>query len=157
MQSKELVCPGGVLCSEGECELLHLDADEQLLHQQQQPSGPCQLIVAAGPERSGSTWLFNAIRLLHKHAQIPLDSYWIHHLNDDKLTARGVGSSKHHTVLVKTHHWSDDWSLQRANHIFTTHRDLRQVLASYRRMHWAHTLPDQYVQEHEKWQVCQGH
>ncbi len=45
----------------------------------------------AGPERSGSTWLFNAIRLLYEEAQVPLDSYWITHLTDEKLQQRACG------------------------------------------------------------------
>jgi len=43
---------------------------------------------AAGPERSGSTWLFNAVRLLLKHAHIPYDPYWITTLTTAKLQQR---------------------------------------------------------------------
>lgn len=43
---------------------------------------------AAGPERSGSTWLFNAVRLLLKSAQIPYDPYWITNLSQLKLQQR---------------------------------------------------------------------
>ena len=45
---------------------------------------------AAGPERSGSTWLFNAVRLILKHAHIPYDPYWITTLTTDKLQQRKV-------------------------------------------------------------------
>lgn len=41
-----------------------------------------------GPERSGSTWLFNAVRLLLKHAEIPYDPYWITNLSQLKLRQR---------------------------------------------------------------------
>ena len=46
---------------------------------------------AVGPERSGSTWLFNAIRLLYEDASAPLDSFWITHLTASKLRNRGQG------------------------------------------------------------------
>lgn len=42
----------------------------------------------AGPERSGSTWLFNAIRLLLKSARIAYDPYWITNLSQSKLEHR---------------------------------------------------------------------
>ena len=48
-------------------------------------------VTFAGPERSGSTWLFNAIRLMYEDAQEPLNSYWIHDLNQEKLIQRGQG------------------------------------------------------------------
>jgi hypothetical protein len=34
-----------------------------------------------------------------------------------------------------------------------THRDLRQVLASYRRMNWEFDLPGSYVEHHMRWRV----
>ncbi|KAL4422521.1 hypothetical protein ABPG75_008718 [Micractinium tetrahymenae] len=40
-------------------------------------ASPPQLIIAAGPERSGSTWLHNAVRLLFEHARQPLDAFFI--------------------------------------------------------------------------------
>ena len=36
-----------------------------------------QLVVAAGPERSGSTFLYNGLRLLFQHARKPCDAYWL--------------------------------------------------------------------------------
>lgn len=36
-----------------------------------------QLVVAAGPERSGSTFLYNALRLLFQHARQPCDAYYL--------------------------------------------------------------------------------
>ena len=41
-----------------------------------------------------------------------------------------------------------------------THRDLRGVLASYRRMGWAGRINRQYVDEHQQWRVrpcCSAH
>lgn len=46
------------------------------------------LSMVAGPERSGSTWLFNAVRLLLKSAHVPYDPYWITTLSTDKLNQR---------------------------------------------------------------------
>lgn len=50
---------------------------------------------AAGPERSSSTWLFNAVRLLLKHAHVPYDPYWITTLTTEKLQQR-----KHYIPFV---------------------------------------------------------
>ena len=52
-------------------------------------------ISAAGPERSGSTWLFNAVRILLKHAHVPYDPYWITTLTTEKLQQR-----KHYMKFV---------------------------------------------------------
>lgn len=99
----------------------------------------------------GSTWLFNAVRLLFKHAKCPLDSYWMHNITDAKLKARGLGKSN---LLIKTHHWSEDWNTESATHIFLTHRDLKDVIASYERMGWRFgPLPNSYVSEHLQWKV----
>ncbi len=46
----------------------------------------------AGPERSGSTWLFNAVRLLYEDAREPLDAFWITRLTDAALDERGCGA-----------------------------------------------------------------
>jgi hypothetical protein len=48
-------------------------------------------MLHSGPERSGSTWLFNAIRLLMQDAKEPLDPFWITHLTDEALRQRGAG------------------------------------------------------------------
>ena len=50
-------------------------------------------LLCPGPERSGSTWLFNAIRLLCHDAQQPLDPFWISHLTDSLLQDRSAGTS----------------------------------------------------------------
>ncbi|CAD7694903.1 unnamed protein product [Ostreobium quekettii] len=142
-------------CLDGECEGLHISKEDRAAQRQwpELPSGAAQLIIAAGPERSGSTWLFNAVRLLFKSAHQPLDAFWISTLTDTKLDMRGVGSSQHSHVLIKTHQWSNLWTVERASHVFVTHRDLRGVVASYRRVGWAHTIPDSYVEDHLKWKA----
>ncbi|KAK9808857.1 hypothetical protein WJX72_005211 [[Myrmecia] bisecta] len=139
------------VCYDGDCEALHIsaaDREEQLCWDQ--PSTP-QLIITAGPERSGSTWLFNAVRLLFKSAKQPLDSYWLTQVTDEKLADRHGGQPGGHHVLIKTHRWSNAWTPSQADHVFLTHRDLRGVVASYQRMGWAYDIPDTYVSEHQAW------
>ncbi|KAL0049651.1 hypothetical protein WJX82_006855 [Trebouxia sp. C0006] len=75
-------------CYNGECEGLHLSVDERKRHAKWLAPEHQHVIIAAGPERSGSTWLFNAVRLILKHAHIPYDPYWITTLTTDKLQQR---------------------------------------------------------------------
>ncbi|KAL4422520.1 hypothetical protein ABPG75_008717 [Micractinium tetrahymenae] len=41
--------------------------------------------------------------------------------------------------------------MSRATHVFVTHRDLSQVVASYRRLGWVSWLPGSYVEDHLRW------
>ena len=60
-------------------------------------------------------------------------------------------------MLVKTHGWSGAWARGRAAHVLLTHRDLRGVAASYRRMGWAPDIKPGYVADHRRWHVrCAG-
>jgi hypothetical protein len=131
--------------------------------QQLPPPSKKKLVICAGPERSGSTWLYNAVRHLHSAAGIPCDSYWIHHLEPEKLTRR-LEDPTCHVVCIKTHKYFnnnnnnnndyDDWLFHRQFHpiILLTHRDLREVVTSYRRVGWTRELPAAYVQHHIQWQ-----
>lgn len=56
-------------------------------------------------------------------------------------------------MLVKTHGWSGGWAPGRAAHVLLTHRDLRGVVASYRRMGWAPDVKPGYVADHLRWHV----
>lgn len=56
-------------------------------------------------------------------------------------------------MLIKTHAWSDRWERARADRVLVTHRDLRSVLNSYRRMHWELKLPPGYIFDHARWQA----
>jgi hypothetical protein len=81
-----------------------------------------RVIVAAGMPRSGSTWLFNALRLLLESSGQGIYSFWIEDWNGEK--ARNA-----QTLLVKIHEISPmlawaSWSC------FTCHRDLRDVAVS---------------------------
>lgn len=137
-------------CYHGDCEGLHLSVEERQQHAQWLAPDQQQVIITAGPERSGSTWLFNAVRLLLKHAHIPYDPYWVTTLTTDKLQQRKQHARGSY-VVIKTHCWSDEWDTKEANHIFLTHRDLSGVVASYKRVGWAFNIPESYVQEHQQW------
>ncbi|KAK9868184.1 hypothetical protein WJX84_006116 [Apatococcus fuscideae] len=145
----------GGRCYNGECEGLHLTQEQQAIRSSWAPSSdaPSTLIIAAGPERSGSTWLFNAVRLLYEDAQQPLDSYWMTHVTTKKLHQRGHRQPGSHHILVKTHGWSNNWDTSSADHILLTHRHLSGVLRSYQRVGWAFDIPESYIQEHQQWKA----
>jgi len=82
-----------------------------------------RLIVSAGAPRSGSTALFNILRLLLEQEGGALTTGWIHDLADP-LEA---------TVLVKVHRWEPALA-KRANIALTCHRDLREVARSLARV-----------------------
>ncbi|CAL8469999.1 g9541 [Coccomyxa elongata] len=159
--SDDVYCSGcswsGGTCYDGECEGLHEDPDVRREQQTWQRPEKGKLIIAAGPERSGSTWLFNAIRLLYQDAKEPLDPFWITSVTEEALVQRGAGQEGHPHVLVKTHRWSNGWDHAVADHIFLTHRDLRGVLSSYQRVGWAYDIPDSYVAEHMQWRDIAHH
>ncbi|MHA1696288.1 MAG: sulfotransferase domain-containing protein [Candidatus Helarchaeota archaeon] len=84
-----------------------------------------KIIISAGMPRSASTWLFNVIRiLLNNYSNIDFDSGWISDINC---------SHKHDYLLIKTHHFNPIIT-KRAFIIFYSFRDIRDVLASKKRM-----------------------
>jgi hypothetical protein len=79
-------------CWSNDCDALFTPPDLRRRQERwEHPEAP-MLIVAAGPERSGSTWLFNAVRLLFESAKLPLDCYWIKDLTDASLDVRRAGA-----------------------------------------------------------------
>jgi hypothetical protein len=80
--------------------------------------------VCAGMLRSGSTWLFNSIRLLLKHAELP------------DFASGAVGQKEtlyqHKNALLKIHRFDAELAAE-ADVILTSHRDLRDVIASMNR------------------------
>ena len=81
-----------------------------------------RLIVAAGMSRSGSTWQFNALRLLLGSSGEGVYSFWIDDWDSEK--ARPA-----RTLLVKIHQISPALA-EAAWCCFTCHRDLRDVAVS---------------------------
>eukprot|EP00898_Chlorokybus_atmophyticus_P001820 jgi/Chlat1/2639/Chrsp178S02485 len=161
--SCSMQCPSGAECGNGYCEYSHKTAAEQALALQGR-QGPNKLVICAGPERSGSTWLFNAVRLMLLQAGEPMDSYWINSITKEKLAKRGVGRENANHVLVKTHEWSSEWDSSQANCTFLTHRDVCGVISSYVRVGWwPHSMPvilkrlDGYVDDHMRWHDVATH
>lgn len=81
-----------------------------------------KVILAAGAFRSGSTWLYNAIRLILLAGGAKVSSGWV-----DDIRLDSTRQSDY--LLVKIHEPSDSWRV-RAWRIFTSHRDLRDVARS---------------------------
>jgi hypothetical protein len=80
------------------------------------------IILAAGMARSGSTWLFNAIRILLGQTGHPLYACWV--------DERDENAERHaYNVLIKIHEPSEELA-SKAAAIFTSHRDLRDVAIS---------------------------
>lgn len=96
-------------CHNPECERRHLDQIELSRFEKgsgfKYPRKP-HLIITASPDMGGtaSTWVFNAVRLLHRRAREACDSYWMRVLAKDKLRERLTTGAN---VLVKTHEWTD--------------------------------------------------
>ncbi|MCJ2047474.1 hypothetical protein MKK58_23460 [Methylobacterium sp. J-078] len=80
------------------------------------------IILTAGANRSGSTWLYNVVRLGLPSVIVG----WV-----DDLPS----SSDDHDTLVKLHEPHEGWA-QRADIVLTCHRDLRDVFVSLRGMGW---------------------
>jgi hypothetical protein len=80
------------------------------------------IILAAGMTRSGSTWLFNTIRLLLGRTGRPLYSCWVDERDEN-------AERQAYNVLIKIHDPSEELA-SKAAAIFTSHRDLRDVAIS---------------------------
>eukprot|EP00405_Crypthecodinium_cohnii_P037938 CAMPEP_0206548090 /NCGR_PEP_ID=MMETSP0325_2-20121206/13680_1 /ASSEMBLY_ACC=CAM_ASM_000347 /TAXON_ID=2866 /ORGANISM="Crypthecodinium cohnii, Strain Seligo" /LENGTH=731 /DNA_ID=CAMNT_0054047511 /DNA_START=445 /DNA_END=2637 /DNA_ORIENTATION=+ len=152
-----LDCAGPARGCHPECDRRHLDPKEQTRYSWPTKLERSRLIVCAGAERTGSTWLYNAVRLLHRTAKVPCDSYWLGELTEANLSERLAGHPPV-VVLVKTHEWHSQYQdlfargvASRNCKVVLTHRDLRGVCASYRRLKWEIGIPDAYVAEHMQW------
>ena len=106
------------------------------------------IYVCAGMPRSGSTWLFNAVRLLLKHAGVPdLAGGYVGQM-EERLT--------HRNAIIKLHPFDAEIAAK-ADVILTSHRDLRDVAASsYRRTRDEFTtaLMSRRVKNHIRWAQC---
>jgi hypothetical protein len=89
------------------------------------------IYLATGMHRSGSTWQFNALRLLLEHAgQAPTAGAW-----PERATLVQAANS-----VIKLHRPDEELAAQTAM-IFTCHRDLRDLVASHHRMFGRSALP----------------
>ncbi len=84
-------------------------------------------IVIAGMRHSGSTALFNILRLALKQKGLPFTSFYSEGKNSELLN-----DPNQELLLVKTHELRDD-VLERADMVITTRRDLRDTVASAKR------------------------
>jgi hypothetical protein len=84
-----------------------------------------QILLCAGFPRSGSTWLFNGMRLALEQAGVPHYAAWI--VDYDAADPAPVHVVKVHDV---------DPLLARASGVFVSSRDLRDVIASLRLNDW---------------------
>ncbi|CAF1118601.1 unnamed protein product [Adineta steineri] len=96
--------------------------------------GPVYII--AGPERSGASWLFNAVRLLLIHQESPsgpADSYRLNHITKNDIETRLIEAGGRPLVVRTMRIPDSDWaeSLDLSGHgymVFVSHRDLRDVI-----------------------------
>jgi hypothetical protein len=79
-------------------------------------------IICAGPPRSGSTWQFNAVRMLIAETGQSCYGAWIE--DYDQTRSEAVHIVKTHDVIPMT------------GTVVTCYRDIRDVVASARRMGW---------------------
>ncbi len=83
-----------------------------------------QLVVAAGMPRSGSTWLYNAARiLLESTGKFDIGAGWISDYN----------TFQHHDlVILKIHFFNQDIA-NNGTAVLYSYRDIRDALASFKR------------------------
>lgn len=82
------------------------------------------VLLVAGMRHSGSTALFNILRLGMESLGLPFESGYT-----EKLELEKVAASESGIFLLKTHEYRDDVA-QLADFVFTTKRDLRDTVAS---------------------------
>ncbi|HZQ48273.1 MAG TPA: hypothetical protein VFC07_14750 [Verrucomicrobiae bacterium] len=95
--------------------------------------------------RSGSTWVYNAVRLLLLNAGVPdLAAGWV----EDKALLLA-----HDNPIIKVHSFDAELAL-RADVVLTSHRDLRDVAASLQRKFktpFSTQLLHQMMADYGKW------
>jgi len=83
-----------------------------------------KLMVTAGMPRSGSTWLYNAVRLLLEYTgKLDIGAGWISDFN----------SFKNHDVVILKIHYFEPVIANNATMILYSYRDIRDALASFKR------------------------
>lgn len=111
------------------------------------------LILSAGMPRSGSTWLYNAIRLIINSSAQLAENFscgWVDNVNYfDSLNKKPNPSC----TLIKMHYY-DQELVNHADYIFYSYRDLRDALASSKRVFNGEPLielADEWIKEYSKW------
>lgn len=84
-----------------------------------------KIILSAGMPRSGSTWLFNAVRLLLLESGYSIVAKWIDDFNESDLLDVDI-------CLIKIHQFKPEW-IERADFIVYSYRDIRDAIASAER------------------------
>lgn len=84
-----------------------------------------KLVAIAGVPRSGTTWLYNAVRLIHDRAARPIYGAWCADYDPRTLAS---------THLIKVH--KPEQLHAQPEIIFATNRDVAESLASLVRMGW---------------------
>jgi LPS sulfotransferase NodH len=108
-----------------------------------------RLLLCAGPMRSGSTWLYNVLRLAHPaiyatYVHWPEAQLWMH---------AGNGELKRPVWLVKAHTFNVYFA-DAADYVLTTRRDIRDIAASaLRRNMTTDIIPfvDEQIENYQQW------
>jgi hypothetical protein len=103
------------------------------------------IYICAGMPRSGSTWMFNVVRVLLKHAGVP------------DVAGGYVGQASelltHQHAIIKLHPFDFELAT-RADVVLTAHRDLRDVAASMKRHYqknYSAVEMNEWVKSQVKW------
>ena len=83
-----------------------------------------KLIIIAGIKRSGSTWMYNAVRLCLEEA-----GYSVHIAGDGQYYEEDCGADYQ---IIKSHPFHQ-WMADRADFVFTSDRDDEGIRASWQR------------------------
>ncbi|MBP29426.1 MAG: hypothetical protein CMH16_08955 [Methylobacterium sp.] len=86
---------------------------------------PMLTVICCGIPRSGSTWLFNATRLVVAHAYKNVRAGWHRDIAD-----QGAADA----VVMKMHDFEPDTP---ADKVLLSHRDIRDIIVSGQSMGWA--------------------
>lgn len=89
-------------------------------------------VLIAGIPRSGSTWLYNIVRIMLQGRYASVNAQWIEDIGECELSEANV---------IKLHEPDLNWQ-QRANRILLSKRDLRDIAASLVSMGWARSDAD---------------
>ena len=90
----------------------------------------CKIVLCAGKPRSGSTWLFNIVRLLLSNTYGFTKGFFI----DDFFPGKFLLDSKSSKFLILKIHAHDQFLVRHADIVLYSIRDLRDISASMHRM-----------------------